>query len=59
MKPNKFKRAKIVEKIIRQAWTSLESHLKYAYKHTSEGQKFHQVAIKEYIDIIANASELY
>lgn len=59
MKQNKYKRAKTIEKIIRQTWSSLESHLRYTHRHTSEGQKFHQSCIKEYIEIIKNASELY
>ena len=55
----KHERAKIIEKIIRQAWSSLESHLKYTHSHTSEGQKFHKDCVKEYVEIIKNASELY
>jgi hypothetical protein len=54
-----YKRAKIIEKIIRQTYDSLQSHLRYTYTHTSEGQKFHIDCVKEYIEIIKNASELY
>ena len=59
MKANKYKRAKTIEKIIRQAWSSLESHLKYTRSHTTEGQQFHKNCVKEYIEIIKDASELY
>ena len=55
----KYNRAKIIERIIRQAWSSLESHLKYTHSHTSEGQQFHKNCVKEYVEIIKNASELY
>ena len=53
------KRARHVEKIIRQTWSSLESHLKYTYRHTSEGQKFHKDCVREYVEIIKNVIELY
>jgi hypothetical protein len=59
MKKTSIKRAKIIEKIIRQAWSSLESHLEYTYIKTPEKEKFHKDCVKEYIDIIKNASELY
>jgi len=56
---NKKDRAKAVEKIIRQAWSSLESHLKFTHTKTSEGYHFHRKCIKEYIEIITEASELF
>jgi len=59
MKTIEHTRAKYVEKIIRLAWSSLESHLEYTYKKTSEGEEFHKQCVKEYIEIIKNASELY
>jgi len=59
MKKTAYIRAKYVEKIIRQAWSSLESHLEYTYKNSSEKEKFHKACVKEYVDIIKNASELY
>lgn len=52
-------RAKSVERIIRQAWSSLESHLRYTHVKSSEGIKFHKQAIKEYIEIITEASKLW
>lgn len=58
-KPDKKLRAKLIEKIIRQTYSSLESHLKYTYRPSSEKQKFHKDCVKEYVEIIKNASELY
>ena len=58
-KANQHRRAKIVAKIIRQAWSSLDSHLKYTHSHTSEGQQFHKNCVREYVEIIKDASELY
>lgn len=55
----KIKRAKSVEKIIKLAYDSLQSHLPYTYLKTSEGQKFHKDTIKQYIDIINEAFKLY
>jgi hypothetical protein len=52
-------RAKYVEKIIRLAWSSLESHLEYTHKKTSEKEKFHKDCVKDYIEIMENASKLY
>lgn len=54
-----YKRAKSVEKIIRLAWDSLETHLRYTHLKTTEGPKFHKEAIKQYTEIIAEAQELY
>lgn len=56
---DKQRRAKLIAKIIKQSWTSLESHLFWTYRKSSEGEEFHKQAVKEYIDIIKNASELY
>ena len=56
---NKKDRAKAVEKIIRQAWSSLESHLRFTHIKTSEGTTFHRKCIKEYIEIITEASKLF
>lgn len=55
----KKNRAKNVEKIIRQAWISLETHLHWTYAKSSEGKKFHRQAVKEYLEIINNAVELW
>jgi len=58
-KKSKKERAKSAEKIIRLAYDSLESHLPYTYLKSSEGDKFHREAIKQYIDIINEAYKLY
>lgn len=55
----KADRAKNVEKIIRQAWVSLESHLYWTHTKSSEGTQFHKKAIREYVDIINNATKLW
>ncbi|MFA6325374.1 MAG: hypothetical protein WCX46_04080 [Candidatus Paceibacterota bacterium] len=59
MKSIEEKRAKYVEKIIRLALDSLESHLEYTHKHTSEGTKFHKDCVVEYTEIINNAIKLW
>ena len=52
-------RAKIVEKIIRLAWNSLESHLYWTHAKSSEGKQFHKKAIREYLEIISNSTKLW
>lgn len=54
-----YRRAKKVEKIIRLAYDSLESHLPYTHLKTSEGAKFHKDAIVQYIEIISLAKDLW
>lgn len=55
----KYRRAKIVKKIIRLAYDSLDSHLDYTHIKTSEGADFHKDAIKQYIDIIKLSTDLW
>lgn len=55
----KYRRAKIVKKIIRLAYDSLDSHLDYTHIKTSEGADFHKDAIKQYVDIIKMATDLW
>lgn len=55
----KIDRAKVVEKIIRQAYKSLESHLYWSHAKSTEGKRFHKQAIKEYLSIIENATKLW
>ena len=55
----KHEREKKIERIIRLAWSSLESHLKYTRMKTSEGEKFHKDCVNEYAEIIKLTSELY
>jgi hypothetical protein len=59
--PEKKKKEKEenVENIIRQAWSSLESHLPYTHKKSSEGKKFHKKCVEEYLDIINNSVKLW
>ena len=58
-KPNENQRAKSVEKIIRLAYSSLESHLNWTHAKTSEGIAFHKQAVKEYVSIIQEALKLW
>lgn len=55
----KYHRAKLVKKIIRLAYDSLDSHLDYTHIKTSEGADFHKNAIKDYVEIIKTATELW
>ncbi len=55
----KFVKEKSIEKIIRLAYDSLDTHLHYTYIKTTEGKKFHVDAIKQYIDIINEAFKFY
>jgi hypothetical protein len=52
-------RAKIIERAIRLAFSSLESHLYWTHKKTTEGKTFHKTAAKEYAEIISILSQLY
>ena len=54
-----YARAKSVEKIIRLSYDSLETHLRYTHMKTTEGEKFHREAIKQYLDIMTEAYKLY
>jgi hypothetical protein len=58
----KKQRSKAVEKIIRNAWDSLESHLEYTHDGQlvrREDRKFHKECVKQYAEIILNAVKLY
>lgn len=52
-------RAKAVNQIILLSFDSLQSHLKYTHLKTTEGEKFHREAIKQYLDIMNEAYKLY
>lgn len=59
-------RAKKIDRAIRLAWSSLESHLEGAHrnlklleKKNGESNKFHKQCVKEYAEIIKILSELY
>lgn len=53
------KRAKKVEKAMRLTWESLESHLPWAHRKSSEGAVFHKKAIKSYLEIMNLLYDLY
>lgn len=48
-----------IERAIRLTYDSLQSHLRYTYIKTSEGERFHKNCVKEYSEIIKVLSELY
>ena len=52
-------KAKKIDRAIRLTWESLESHLHWTHKKSSEGLKFHRKCIKDYAEIIKILSELY
>ena len=58
-KPMRTDRAKSIERIIRQTWSSLESHLRWTSRHSAEGKNFHKKCVKEYVDIIQEVVKLY
>lgn len=55
----KKQRAESVEKIVRLAYDSLESHLSFTYEKSPEGEKFHKQAIVDYLKIMAEALRLW
>lgn len=59
MKGGKHKRERKIDKAIRLTYDSLQSHLRYTYIKTQEGNKFHKNCVKEYAAIIQILSELY
>lgn len=55
-------KAKEIDKAIRLAWSSLESHLQYTHSGKlvrDEDRDFHKKCIEEYADIIKVLSQLY
>lgn len=55
-------KAESVEKIIRQAWASLETHLKYTHEGKlirGETHDFHKECVREYLEIMNEAAKLY
>jgi hypothetical protein len=59
-KLSKKQRAREIEKAIRLAYSSLESHLPYTHKkHVDGSMKFHRECIREYSEIISILSKLY
>lgn len=59
-KLTKKQRAREIDKAIRLAYSSLESHLPYTYKkHVDGDMRFHRKCIAEYAEIISILSKLY
>lgn len=54
----KTKKEKKIERAIRLTWSSLESHLQYTHKQSSEGKTFHRKCVKEYSELINILSDL-
>jgi len=52
-------RAKDVEKAMRLAWGSLESHFYGTYSDTFEGKLFHKKCVREYVEQLKLLSNLY
>ena len=52
-------KARKIDRAIRLTWESLESHLAWTHKQSSEGTTFHRKCIKDYAEIIKILSELY
>jgi len=55
----KSNRQETIDKLIRQVWLSLDSHLDLTHKKSPEGPKFHQACCKEYAEIIRDLTNLY
>lgn len=55
----KKERAKMIERGIRLAWGSLESHLRYTHEKHEGGELFHKKCVKEYVEIISILTKLY
>lgn len=51
-------KAKKIERAIRLAWSSLESHLQWTHKKSSEGEKFHKQCLSEYAELIKILTEI-
>lgn len=62
MKTKAIKRAKVIRKLMRGVWDSLDSHLPYAYAKNMEApntNKFNQDCVKEYSKMLVLLSTLY
>ena len=59
---DKKKRAKAVNKAIREVWSSLDSHLDSCHKKNlkkPEGNDFHKKCVTEYAELIVLLAKLY
>ena len=54
----KKNREKDIERAIRLTWGSLESHLLWTHRKSSEGQKFHKRCVKDYAETLKILAEL-
>ncbi len=52
-------RAKEVERAMRLVWSSLESHLIFTHRKSTEGIKFHKKCVREYAELLDILSKLY
>jgi hypothetical protein len=50
--------SKNIEARIRSLWSSLESHLAYTHKHSTEGKAFHRKCCREYAEDIYELTKL-
>jgi len=55
----KDKRAKIVDEGIRLTWSSLESHLEWTHRKSSEGKRWHQKCVEDYVRTLQLFIKLY
>jgi len=62
MKTKAVKRAKVIRKLMRGVWDSLDSHLPYAYAKkmvAPNTNKFNQKCVKEYAAMLVLLAKLY
>jgi len=52
------KKERKIERLIRLAWESLETHLDGTYLKTPEGIAFHKKCVRDYSEMIKLLSEL-
>lgn len=53
------KRAQLVEKSIRDVWSSLESHLQYTHEKHQDSSRFHKKTVKSYARTIEQLTRLF
>lgn len=52
-------RAKKIDRALKLAWDSLQSHLNWTHHISSEGKIFHKKCVKQYAELMKLLSELY
>lgn len=55
----KNRKPKQIERGIRLAWSSLDSHLRYTYLKSWEKEAFHKRCVVEYAELIKILASLY